>query len=133
MTNSKQQLFNLAKLVRDNSYSPYSKFKVGAAILSSNNNLYSGCNVENASYSVCTCAEENAISTMIANSDTLIKELLVMTDTSTGSAPCGACRQRILEFADNNTIIHIANTKEITKTIKIKDLLPHSFSKDDLK
>lgn len=133
MTNSKTRLFNEAKTTRENSYSPYSKFKVGASILTNKDNIYSGCNVENASYSVCTCAEENAISTMVANGETTIKELLVITDTETGSAPCGACRQRILEFSNNDTIIHIANTQEITKSIKMTDLIPHSFSKEDLK
>lgn len=128
-----EKLFNLALESRKNSYSPYSKFKVGASILSDNEKLYSSCNVENVSYPCGACAETGAISAMIADGGKRIKEMLVVADGEQIISPCGACRQRISEFADKNTIIHMANTKSIQRSMTIDELLPAAFEEEELR
>ena len=125
MTN--EQLINEAKKARLLAYAPYSKFCVGAAVLSSNDNVYSGCNVENISYPNGTCAETGAIAAMVAGGDVLIKDIVVVADSKVLIKPCGACLQRIFEFADNNTLVHLANDDGVKQTFKINELLPNSF------
>lgn len=127
-----QQLFEAAKLAMDNAYAPYSNYKVGACILSKNNNKYSGCNVENISFPCGTCAEAGAISSMIANGDYKIKFILIMSSGSDLVYPCGACLQRIAEFSTNETTILLADTNKICKSYNIKELLPKNFSTKDL-
>ena len=128
--NNTQTLFKLALKARKNAYAPYSSFKVGAAVLSTKNNFYSGANVENISYPIGTCAEESAISAMITSGDKLIKEIIIVAETKGIISPCGACLQRIKEFSNSKTLIHLANLKGIQKTVHIKDLLPIAFEED---
>jgi cytidine deaminase len=125
--NNTQLLFDAAKSASLNSYSPYSKFKVGCAIISTSGKIYSGCNVENISYPVGTCAEQSAISAMINAHDYQISEILIFADSSNLITPCGACRQRINEFASADTIVHLANAQGIQKTIHFFDIFPLSF------
>lgn len=126
--NNQLKLLELAQQAAKNAYAPYSKFCVGAAVLSSNNRFYSGCNVENISYPVGTCAEAGAIAAMICGGDSEISEILIYADSKELITPCGACRQRIKEFASPECQIHLANTAGIKKTFTLNDLLPHSFS-----
>ena len=114
--NNQEQLLKLAKDVTSNAYAPYSKLKVGAAILTPTGNFYSGCNVENISFPNGTCAETSAISAMISAGDTQISEILIYTDTPTPITPCGACRQRILEFATPTTAIYTATSSGIKQS-----------------
>jgi cytidine deaminase len=123
----KKILFEKAKEVRLNAYAPYSNFKVGASILSENNKIYTCCNVENGAYPSGTCAEQGAISAMIAGGCKQIKEILIIGDSKNLVSPCGACRQRISEFSTNETIVHIANLNGIQKTSKFSELLPINF------
>ncbi|MBE6452679.1 MAG: cytidine deaminase [Alphaproteobacteria bacterium] len=125
--NNSQKLLDMAMKVADNSYSPYSNFAVGCAIFADNRCFYSGCNVENVSFPVGTCAEEAAIAAMIADGGKKIVEILVYADAENLISPCGACRQRILEFADDNTMVYMANTKGIGKSVKAMELLPFVF------
>ncbi len=125
--NNTQLLFEAAKTASLNSYSPYSKFKVGCAILSSSGKIYSGCNVENISYPVGTCAEQSAISAMINAHDYQISEILIYADSPNLITPCGACRQRINEFASADTVVHLANIQGTQKTIHFFDIFPLSF------
>lgn len=127
------QLFNLALKTRLNAYAPYSSFKVGAAVLSSSNNTYVGCNVENVSYPNGTCAETGAIAAMIAAGDNLIKDIIIVAESDNLITPCGACLQRIFEFSDKNTKIHLANLNEIKKSYTISELLPLAFNEKELK
>lgn len=127
-----QKLFNLAKLAQQRAYAPYSDFKVGAAIYSNNQQFYSGCNVENISYPCGTCAEAGAISAMISGGDEKISAILIIANGSSLITPCGACLQRIKEFADDNVLIHLANLQGIAKTLTLKDLLPLAFDDKDL-
>lgn len=131
-----QILFNIAKDTINKSYSPYSNFKVSAAILSSNNNTYTGINIENASYPCSLCAEGAAIANMVTNGDYKIAKMLVMVDyniTKEICTPCGLCRQRIREFADDNLPIYLANTKQVLKTTNLGELLYMSFGPNNLK
>lgn len=125
--NNLQKMLHLAKQASKNAYAPYSNFHVGACILSDSDNFYCGCNVENISYPVGTCAEAGAVSAMVVGGDAKIKEILIYASSKELISPCGACRQRIAEFADNNTLVHLANDDGVKQTFKINELLPNSF------
>ncbi len=128
-----EELFAKAKAVSQNAYVPYSKFKVGAAILAENNQIYVGCNVENLSYPNGTCAEAGAIAAMVAGGDKKISKILVFADTQELIAPCGACLQRIKEFSDASTQVLLANAQGVQKILKISELLPFAFDNSELK
>ena len=125
--NNTTKLLNLAKSAAKNAYAPYSNFYVGAAILSDSDKFYSGCNVENISFPVGTCAEAGAIAAMFNGGDKKIKEILIYASSEILITPCGACRQRIAEFSNAETLIHLADDEGIKKTLTIKDLLPYTF------
>lgn len=132
-TPSTDTLFRLASEARGKAYAPYSRFQVGAAVESTAGNVYTGCNVENVSYPIGTCAEESAISAMINGGDREIRSILIVAGGQELIAPCGACLQRIKEFSTPETTIYLADTKEVKKTLKIQDLLPFGFTNEDLK
>ena len=125
--NIKEKLFQTAKEASLNSFSPYSNFPVGAAILADDGNIYKGCNVENISYPIGICAESGAIAAMICGGGKKIIEMVVFAPTDKLISPCGACRQRIKEFADKQTPIHLADKNGIQKSFTIEELLPFSF------
>lgn len=132
------KMHNLALNAMTKAYAPYSNFFVGACILTENNNLYSGCNVENSAYPQGWCAEASAISSMILAGDNKIKEILIVGGLKGEifnllCTPCGGCRQKIREFANENCIIHIADKNKILQSFSLKDLLPYSFGPDNLK
>ncbi len=126
--NNELKLFDLAQKAAANAYAPYSKFKVGAAILSASGNFYTGCNVENISSPVGTCAETGAIAAMIAGGDNKIAAILIYAESQNLISPCGACRQRIAEFSTPRTQILLASSAGIQKKFLTTDLLPFSFS-----
>ena len=120
---------------KNHAYAPYSKFTVGAALRDEKGKIFAGCNVENSSYGATTCAERNAIATMIAGGGTRFTEILVVTDTLNGCPPCGICRQVLVEFAvDPATAkVHIANATGVLKTFTLRELLPEAFDAGYLK
>ncbi len=127
------KLVNGALEAREEAYAPYSKFKVGAAILVEDNNIYKGCNIENASFGATNCAERTAIFKAVSEGYKVIKAVAVTGDPNGYTFPCGICRQVIAEFAENGNIpIIIVKNKEdyITKTLD--EILPGSFTKKDL-
>ena len=126
-------LFNQALNARQNAYAPYSHFAVGAAVLSANGKIYAGCNVENISYPCGTCAEAGAIAAMNADGERLIKDIVVVAEGDSLISPCGACLQRIFEFADAETTVHLADLTGIKQSLKIAELLPVSFNEGSLK
>jgi cytidine deaminase len=130
LTESEQdQLIESATQAINSAYAPYSGFKVGAAVLTSTREIFTGCNVENASYGLSMCAERNAIANAIIGSghDTItIKAIAVANNHNVSCSPCGACRQVIWEFGQNAQVIFRANQGWQTSTIK--DLLPVGFS-----
>ena len=125
-------LFEAAKAVQAKAYAPYSRFKVGAAIVTPDGQVFTGCNVENAAYPVGTCAEAGAISAMLAAGESRIAEIVVMGQGENLVTPCGGCRQRIREFAAGDTPIHIAGPEGIRRSFTLEELLPFSFGPDNL-
>lgn len=121
-----QELIDLAKESSKKAYAPYSKFKVGAALLAKSGKIYLGCNVENASYSLTICAERNAVFQAVANGEKEFSAIAVYVDSEALFPPCGACRQVLSEFADD-MIVYIANKTEVTQT-DLSTLLPGKFS-----
>ncbi|WP_404828125.1 cytidine deaminase [Fluctibacter corallii] len=127
MDKQTQHLLDAALAAQKNSYSPYSNFKVGAAILANDNTTYHGCNVENASYPLGQCAEAGAISSMVASGATKIEQVLIASPNNAFCPPCGGCRQKIKEFASESTLVHMATQDGQIKTVPFKDLLPLAF------
>ncbi len=122
---TKSDLINKAKQALKNAYAPYSKFKVGVALLTKSGKVYTGCNVENSSYGLSNCAERTAIFKAVSDGEKKFKEMVVYANTDKLFTPCGACRQVISEFSSNMKIT-IVSAKEILETT-IGDLLPHEF------
>ena len=126
MTVEWNKLAELAKEAQANAYAPYSRFRVGCALVSDTGNVYSGCNVENASYPVTMCAERGAISAAVVNGDKSFTQLMLITDADTPESPCGACRQVLQEFAPDLEIVSIGkNGTEQRWTMA--ELLPAPF------
>lgn len=125
-------LFAAATQAQARAYAPYSRFKVGAAVRGGAGGLFGGCNVENAAFPAGTCAEEAAIAAMIASGERRIAEILVLGEGDALVTPCGACRQRIREFAGPETAIHVAGPDGVRRTFTLEDLLPFSFGPDTL-
>ena len=124
-----QDLLSAAAAARDNAYAPYSRFRVGAALRARSGAIYVGCNVENASFPLGSCAEAGAIAAMAAAGDRRIADILVLGPQSgPPTAPCGACRQRILEFADPRTRIILAASGNVRAVYSCPDLLPNAFA-----
>jgi cytidine deaminase len=128
-----QSLFDAAKAAQRNAYTPYSHFDVGAALRSLSGAIFAGCNVENAAYPQGACAEANAIGAMALAGERGIAEMLVIGDGAGLCTPCGGCRQRIREFAQPQTRVHIAGPEGVRLTLTLVDLLPHSFGPENLK
>ncbi|QOR35597.1 cytidine deaminase [Clostridium sp. 'deep sea'] len=126
-----ERLFNAAKQALEKAYCPYSKYQVGAALLTDTGEIFSGCNIENASYGLTVCAERVALFKAKSEGYTNIKELVVMIKGDVLPSPCGACRQVIVELAPNAKIVLATNTgKYEIKTVD--ELLPFSFNKSSL-
>lgn len=131
---NQKQLVELAIKARENSYSPYSKFKVGAALVTKSGEVFLGANIENASYPLCMCAERNALYNAINHgfkkSD--FAALAVVGDTAKPITPCGACRQVMSELLDNKAPIYMSNLKGDVQETSMTELLPFAFDDSDL-
>ncbi len=127
-----QALLEKAKAARLNAYAPYSHFLVGACLETNTGKAFSACNVENASYGLCLCAESNAISAMIAAGEKYVKQIVVVVAGPGVSTPCGACRQRLHEFSSPDLPIHVFDLQGASKTYTLTELLPNAFGPDDL-
>ncbi len=125
-------LFAAAKVAQGRAYAPYSRFKVGAAARGPSGAIYAGCNVENAAYPQGGCAETAAIAALILAGERHILDILVVGDGEALCTPCGGCRQRIREFADARTRVHVAGPEGLRATFTVEELLPHSFGPDHL-
>ncbi|MGM0498682.1 MAG: cytidine deaminase [Bacillota bacterium] len=128
----KEKMFKKAKEAQKNAYVPYSEFPLGAAVLTEDGSIYTGVNIENASFSLTNCAERSAIFTAVSQGERKIKALLIVSSTKNPVPPCGACRQVIQEFADGDieVVMMTAEGKELTMTST--ELLPGAFSNNDL-
>jgi len=127
-----RRLEKAARTAARASYSPYSKFSVGAAILAGSGKIYTGCNVENASFGLCNCAERTAIFTAAAAGERVVQAVVVYTPTPTATIPCGACRQVINELGPSAIVISICDSNERIETT-LDFLLPHAFGPSNLK
>ena len=122
----KQELLNAALSARERAYAPYSKFLVGAAVLAKSGKIYTGCNIENASYGLTVCAERNALFSAVGAGEREFIALCVVGDTEAPISPCGACRQVMAEFKVPRIIL--ANLKDDVKEYTLEELLPYGFS-----
>lgn len=129
----KEQLLKKSIDARSNAYVPYSKFPVGAALLTTDGKVYTGCNIENAGYSMTNCAERTAVFKAVSEGDTTFAALAVSADTSGPVAPCGACRQVLAEFCAPDMPVYLTNLKGDVQETTIGELLPGAFSTEDLK
>ncbi|MCI9182453.1 MAG: cytidine deaminase [Acholeplasmatales bacterium] len=123
------KLIDEAILGRKRSYSPYSKFKVGAAILLKNGSFIHGCNIENVSYGLSNCAERTALFKMVSEgySKEDVVAMAIVADTTLPVSPCGACRQVMAELLKKETKVILANMKKEYKMTTVEELLPYSF------
>lgn len=116
-----------AKEVRLNAHAPYSNFKVGAALVTKDGQIFTGCNVENVAYPEGTCAEAGAIAAMCASGAREIASITVVADCPMPVPPCGGCRQKIAEFAAPDALITMATVAGMNRTVYLRDLLPGHF------
>jgi cytidine deaminase len=121
-----QQLIETAKAARLQSLAPFSNFLVGAAVKTEDGKVYTGCNIESASYGLTVCAERVAIWKALSEGERKFTELAIVADTGSLTPPCGTCRQIIWEFCKNATIV-LANLRGETQTCSIRELLPRAF------
>ncbi len=126
-----EEAVSFAKEARDMAHAPYSKFKVGAAVVTKSGKIFTGCNVENASYGLTVCAERVAIFKAVSEGEKDIDFVVVVTDTNPPSAPCGACRQVIREFGKEIKVV-MTNLNGDIIIKSLSELLPLSFGPEDL-
>lgn len=127
-----ENLIEESKKAREKAYVPYSKFGVGAAILTKDGKVYHGCNIENAAYSMCNCAERTALFKAYSEGDRDFTMLAVVADTERPCSPCGACRQVISELCSQDMKVVLTNLKGDILEITVAELLPGAFSPEDL-
>lgn len=120
-----QALIQKAIEGRQHSYSPYSHFAVGAAVLTKSGKVYTGCNIENGSYGITNCAERTAIFKAVSDGEREFEAIAIVADTEGPCSPCGACRQVIAEFKIDRIIM--ANLKGAVKIVDLEELLPFHF------
>ena len=125
-------LIAAAAAARANAYAPYSRFRVGAALSAEDGRIHAGANVENAAYPEGICAEASAIAAMVLAGGRRIGAIVVIGDGPALCAPCGGCRQRIREFADPETRIHLCGPAGLRRTVTLGELLPLSFGPENL-
>lgn len=127
ITVSDDELIALAKEAREAAHAPYSRFEVGAALLTAEGRVFTGCNVENSTYGLSMCAERVAIFKAVSEGSHEIAKVAVVTDHERIAPPCGCCRQMIWEFASDETEVIMANMDGDVRKFEIKELLPEAF------
>ncbi|MEK4798433.1 cytidine deaminase [Thermoactinomyces sp. FSL K6-2592] len=128
----RDQLIEEAKKGMERAYVPYSKFKVGAALLTKEGKVIRGANIENASYGLTNCAERTAIFKAVSENERSFSAMAVVADTDGPVSPCGACRQVLSEFCYTDMPVYLSNLKGDVMETTVGKLLPYSFSKKDL-
>lgn len=125
------ELIAAAKAAREKAYVPYSRFPVGAAVLTEDGKLYTGCNIENASFGLANCGERTAIFKMVSEGHHVFKAIAIVADTDGPVSPCGACRQVMTEFGPD-AVVYLTNLKgDVTRTT-VAELLPGFFRSGDM-
>jgi cytidine deaminase len=128
-----KELVERALEARKMAYVPYSKFPVGAALLSENGKVYLGCNIENAAYPLCNCAERTALFKAYSEGDQRYKAIAIVADSPQPVSPCGACRQVMAELCPPDMPVILANTRGDVMETTVSALLPGAFTKEDLR
>ncbi|MDP2892297.1 MAG: cytidine deaminase [Bacillota bacterium] len=126
-----EKLIVLAKQAQENAYAPYSHFRVGAALLGRSGRVYTGCNVENASYGAAVCGERTAVYKAISEGERDFARIAVASSSGEITYPCGICLQVLAEFSPEIEVL-LSNGREVQK-YKLSELLPHPFIKEDIK
>lgn len=129
---TRAHLLRTARQARSRAYAPYSRFKVGAALLDTRGRVHSGCNVESSTYGATVCAERNAVAAMVRAGGRAVREIVIA--TARGWLPCGICRQVLAEFAPDpaKVRVHVAGSRGIVGTYTLDTLLPSAFTGKDL-
>jgi len=130
---TKKELVQKAIEAKTKAIPTYSKFHVGAALLTKNGKIYQGANIENSSYGLTICAERTAVFTALLNGERKFSSIAIAADSENFISPCGACRQILIEFCGKDLDVIMINNKSKYKTVKMKDLLPYSFGEEFLK
>jgi len=128
----KDRLLAEAKKAREHAYAPYSRFPVGAALMAADGQVFTGCNVENASYGVSNCAERTALFKAVSEGKRRFVALAVVADTPGPVTPCGACRQVMAELCPPDMKVYLANLKGNLKVTTVGKLLPDAFGRREL-
>jgi cytidine deaminase len=126
MSVSDEELITRARLAQKNAYAPFSQFKVGAALLTEEGQIYSGCNVENSTYGATNCAERTAVFTAVCNGARSFKKIVVVTDSDSPVMPCGICRNVLFEFSPEMEVITVGASGE-TERVQLSTLFPKGF------
>ena len=132
MHDALQPMLDLARRALANAHAPYSRFRVGACVRAASGGLFAGCNVENSSHPVTQCAEATAIGAMVTAGDREIVEVLVATEGSELCAPCGRCRQQLVELARPDVPVHLAGPEGVRLTVTLGELMPLAFGRQTL-
>ncbi|HEX8249394.1 MAG TPA: cytidine deaminase [Pyrinomonadaceae bacterium] len=132
MSEDLQKLVKAARDVRERAYAPFSNFKVGAAVRTKSGKIYTGCNVESASYGLTVCAERVAIWKAVSEGEKEFTNISVVADTQELTPPCGVCRQIIWEFC-GDVPVTFSNLHDKIETVQMKELLPRAFDTKFLK
>jgi len=130
---NRNELVEQALEARKMAYVPYSRFPVGAALLGESGKVYRGCNIENASFPLCNCAERTALFKAYSEGDQRYKAMAIVADTPQPVSPCGACRQVMAELCPPDMPVYLANTKGEVMETTVSALLPGAFTKEDLR
>ncbi len=125
---TKEELYSVALDASKFSYSPYSKFKVGAALITNNGEVYTGCNVENISFGGTICAERTAVVKAVSNGQTEFLKIAIAESNGGDCSPCGICRQFLSEFSKDGMLKVIFKSNNTLVEVLLKDLIPHNFS-----
>jgi cytidine deaminase len=125
-------LLQAARAVREHAHAPYSRYRVGAALLDEQGRVHAGCNVENAAYPQGLCAEAGAIAHLVAAGGRRVKAVVVVGDGAQPCTPCGGCRQKLREFASDDVPVILADTSAVRARFTLGELLPHSFGPEHL-
>lgn len=126
------EMLAIAKQTMQQAYAPYSRFLVGVCLRAVNGQLFAGCNIENASYSLALCGEASALSAMIVNGQRQWSDIVIVTSAQQPCPPCGACRQRLLEFVKDDGMFHLIGMNDNYQQISMKELLPLAFTNTNI-
>jgi cytidine deaminase len=125
-------LLQAARAVREHAHAPYSRFRVGAALLDEQGRVHAGCNVENAAYPQGLCAEAGALAQLVAAGGRRVTAVVVVGDGAQPCTPCGGCRQKLREFASDDVPVMVADSTVVRARFTLGQLLPHSFGPEHL-